>query len=73
MLTDIFAYRYADVPMWDEFTERERRLIVQAFRIITDHIYQPYLNKKVNDTGQANLKIMHDKLANELGLHESGL
>ena len=69
MLTDIFAYRYADVPIWDEFTERERRLIVQALRIITDHIYLPYSLGKKNEGAQAKLKSIHDKLANELGHH----
>ena len=70
MLTDIFAYRYADVPMWDAFEERERRLIVQAFRIVTDHIYVPYSLGTKNEGAQAKLKAIHDKLANELGLHK---
>lgn len=69
MLTDIFAYRYADVPMWDVFEERDRRFIVQAYRIVTDHIYPPFSNEKKNDWAQAKLKTIHDKLANELGHH----
>jgi hypothetical protein len=38
MLTDIFAYRYAGVPLWQTFGESERRLLVQGVRILTEHI-----------------------------------
>ena len=31
MLTDIFAYRYIDVPLFSELTEPLRRLLVQGF------------------------------------------
>ena len=70
MLTDIFAYRYADVPMWDVFEERDRRLIVQAFRIVTEQLYQPYVDGKESDWAQAKWKLIHDKLSMELGLQE---
>jgi hypothetical protein len=32
MLTDIFADRYAKVPMWQMFTDQEPLLLVQAWR-----------------------------------------
>ena len=41
MLTDIFLNRYTDVPLWTAFEERDRRFLVQAFRIIEEQVY-PY-------------------------------
>ena len=43
MLTDIFAYRYAGVPLWEEVEEETRRLLVQGFRIVSEQLY-PYWN-----------------------------
>jgi len=34
MLTDIFAYRYLDQPIWAQYTEMEQRLLNQAFGIV---------------------------------------
>ena len=30
MLTDIFAYRYLENPIWEQFDERARRLLVRT-------------------------------------------
>ncbi|MCH9027102.1 MAG: hypothetical protein IIA05_08320 [Proteobacteria bacterium] len=70
MLTDIFAYRYAEVPMWEAFEERDRKFIVQAYRIITEQLYPPYTDGKTNDWAQAKWKLINDRLGTELGLHE---
>ncbi|MEQ8857596.1 MAG: hypothetical protein RIC56_03020 [Pseudomonadales bacterium] len=70
MLTDIFAYRYADVPIWERFDERDRRFIVQAFRIVTEQLYPPYTNGKTNEPAQMKWKVIHDRLSTELGVHE---
>jgi hypothetical protein len=71
MLTDIFAYRYADVPMWDAFEERDRRFIVQAYRIVEEQLFQPYSDSgKKNDWADAKWKLLHDRLSSELGLKE---
>lgn len=71
MLTDIFAYRYANVPMWDSFKERDRRFIVQAYRIIEEQLFQPYTaDGKKNDWADAKWKILQDRLSSELGLKE---
>ena len=42
MLTDIFAYRYIDRPIWSQYSELERRLLYQAFGIVKDAL--PYYN-----------------------------
>ena len=70
MLTDIFAYRYADVPMWDAFTERDRRFIVQSFRIIAEQLFPPTVNGKKSDWAEAKWKLIHDRLSTELGMVE---
>lgn len=70
MLTDIFAYRYADVPMWDAFERRDSRLIVQTYRIVEEQLYPPYINKKISEFSETKWKLIHDRLSTELGVHE---
>ena len=38
-LTDIFARRYVDTPIWTRFGENERRLLVQASRIVSEKLF----------------------------------
>lgn len=38
-LTDIFARRYRDKPIWTRFGENERRLLVQASRIVSEQLF----------------------------------
>jgi hypothetical protein len=40
MLTDIFAHRYKDHAIWTEFSELERRLLIQIYNLIKQVI--PY-------------------------------
>jgi hypothetical protein len=70
MLTDIFAYRYADVSLWEEFTESDRRFLVQGFQIISDQLFPYWKNKKEDPTAKAKWRAIHDKLCRELGLEE---
>lgn len=71
MLTDIFAARYATVPLWNEFRERERRLLVQAFHIVKDHLFPFYTQDgKERDGAKARWTSIHDRLKVELGLRE---
>lgn len=42
MLTDIFAYRYLEKPIWNNFDENARRLLVQAFRIVSEQLFPYY-------------------------------
>ena len=70
MLTDIFAYRYLDQPIWSQYTEFERRLLNQSFGIVKDAL--PYYNfeGKVIEANAAKWKLLHDRLARELGVQE---
>lgn len=69
MLTDIFANRYESVALWDTFEERDRRFLVQAFRIVSEQLYPYYsYDRKENPVAKAKWKTIHDKLSMELGL-----
>lgn len=70
MLTEIFAYRYSNRPIWSEYTELERRLLNQAFGIVKDAI--PYLDSsgKEIESNKIKWKTLHDRLARELGINE---
>ena len=52
MLTDIFAYRYANVPLFNEMTEPLRRLLVQGFRILSEQIQPFYSQGKPCEKGK---------------------
>jgi hypothetical protein len=70
MLTDIFAYRYLDHPIWQEYTEVEQRLLNQAFGIVKEAL--PYYNTegKEIEANKSKWKSLHDQLARELGVDE---
>lgn len=70
MLTDIFAYRYLDHPIWQAYTEVEQRLLNQAFGIVKEAL--PYYNSegKVIDANKPKWNALHDQLARELGVDE---
>lgn len=70
MLTDIFAYRYLDRPIWSQYSELERRLLNQAFGIVKDALpYYDYEGKEI-EANKAKWKLLHDRLARELGVSE---
>lgn len=70
MLTDIFAYRYLNRPIWSAYTELERRLLNQAFGIVKDAL--PYYDSKGKEieSNKTNWQTLHDRLARELGVKE---
>jgi len=68
MLIDIFARRYEAVPVRDTFEERDRRLLVQAFRILSEDISPEYRDGKEDAQGVAFWTTLHTKLSRELGL-----
>lgn len=70
MLTDIFAYRYEDIPIWHAFEEKERRLLVQGFRIVSEQLFPYWYDGKENPRTKAKWVAIHDKLSMELGLAE---
>ncbi|MEC9312932.1 MAG: hypothetical protein VYA97_14290 [Pseudomonadota bacterium] len=69
MLTDIFAFRYASTPLWNAFTQREQRLLVQTFSILGEKICRYYYHDgKVSPEGKAFWENLHNRVAVELGL-----
>ena len=70
MLTDIFAFRYANKKIWDAYSAKERRLLVQAFSIVKD--MNPYYDFKGSEdrVAKAFWKSLHDRIAVELGLQK---
>jgi hypothetical protein len=48
MLIDIFARRYDHKPLRDSFEQRDSRLLIQAFRILTEDMYPYYRDGKEN-------------------------
>lgn len=70
MLTDIFAYRYLDQPIWPQYTELEQRLLNQAFGIVKDAL--PYYTSggKENEKNRDIWKLLHNRLVRELGVDE---
>ncbi|MEJ0011492.1 MAG: hypothetical protein WDM94_02475 [Bauldia sp.] len=68
MLTDIFAHRYASTQIWTSFGEQQRRLIVQAFRILAEQVCPFYVGGNESDTGKAFWIDIHNRLSMELGV-----
>lgn len=68
MLTDIFARRYEDVPIWKQFTAAESRLINQTFRIVSEQIFPYYVNGNESPAAKVDWKVIHDRLSMELGV-----
>lgn len=63
MLTDIFAYRYLDHPIWQSVSEVEQRLLNQALGIVKEFF-------PADESGLEKWKLLHDQLARELGVDE---
>src|SRR5689334_11162116 len=70
MLTDIFAYRYLEHPIWQGYTEVEQRLLNQAFGVVREALPYYDFEGKVIQTNKPKWKALHDQLAPELGLDE---
>lgn len=68
MLTDIFAYRYIDRPIWVRCAETEQRLLNQAFGIVKEALPYYTSDGKVNEKNKEKWKLLHDQLARELGV-----
>ncbi len=69
MLTDIFAYRYLNQPIWRDCTETEQRLLNQAMGIVKDAL--PYwIDGKEGEKAKQKWKSLHDLLAREIGVNE---
>lgn len=70
MLIDIFARRYEGVSLRDAFEQRDSRLLVQAFRILSEDLYPATTDGKEHKPNVAIWASLHAKLSRELGLRE---
>lgn len=71
MLTDIFARRYENRPLFTTVGPREQALFVQAYRIINEQVFPYYgYDKKIDEKAKAIWTSIHDRLTMELGLQE---
>lgn len=70
MLTDIFAYRYLDFPIWKTFSEIEKRLLNQLFGIIKEAIPYYDTDGKQIEANKEKWKTLHDRLSREIGVDE---
>ncbi|WP_415717467.1 AbiJ-NTD4 domain-containing protein [Maridesulfovibrio sp.] len=70
MLNDIFSNRYSSVLLWDEFTENDRKILVQGFKIISEQLFPYWINGRESQTAKKHWNSIHDKLAMELGQKE---
>ena len=71
MLTDIFARRYENRPLFNTVGPREQALFVQAYRLINEHIFPYYgYDKKVKEKAKATWTSIHNQLTMELGVKE---
>lgn len=70
MLTDIFAYRYLDQPIWSQYTDVEQQLLNQAFGIVKNAL--PYYTPEGREIeyNKDKWRMLHDCLARELVVNE---
>ena len=70
MLTDVFARRYAQYPIWQNYTATESGLLVQCMGVAKDVL--PYYSSEgqVIEHQKAKWKSIHERLARELGVAE---
>jgi hypothetical protein len=73
MLIDIFARRYESKPLRDNFEQRDSRLLVQAFRILSEDMYPYYSDGKEDPVGVAFWTGLHSNVSRELGMPELSL
>ncbi|MFN3835845.1 MAG: AbiJ-NTD4 domain-containing protein [Glycocaulis sp.] len=70
MLVDIFARRYEQTQLRTSFEERDQRLLVQVFRILSEDIAPYYRDGKESEYGVGFWTRLHDELSRELGQKE---
>lgn len=71
MLTDIFARRYENRPLFNTVEPSEQALFVQAYRLINENVFPYYgYDKKVDERAKATWTSIHDRLTMELGIKE---
>lgn len=70
MLTDIFAYRYINHPIWSTYTEVEKRMLNQSIGVVKDALPYYHSDGKEHEANKEKWKTLHNQLARELGVDE---
>ena len=70
MLTDIFADRYIDVPIWSKYTESDSRFFVKIFRLISEQVLPYYSDGKTREGAKKKWDDINKRLSMELGLKD---
>jgi AbiJ N-terminal domain 4 len=71
MLTDIFAERYANRVIWPAYSEAEKKLLMQCYRMV-EELFPYWVDGKVAKGAEKQWKSIHDPLSMELGLSDLG-
>src|ERR1017187_6815521 len=71
MLTDIFADRYVNRVIWSDYTETEKKLLIQCYRMV-EELFPYWVNGKAAEGAKKRWRSIHDRLSMELGLSELG-
>ena len=70
MLTDVFAYRYLDFPIWKKFSDVEKLLLNQLIGIVKEAIPYHDSDGKQIEANKKKWNTLHDRLSRELGVDE---
>lgn len=70
MLNDVFVQRYENRLLRDSFDQRDSRMLVQAFRILSEDMYPYYSDGKTDPVVVAFWNTLHTSLSRELGVKE---
>ena len=70
MLVDISSRRYENQTLRDGFEQRDSRLLLQSFRILSEDIRPYYRDGNEDAAGVAFWTMLHDQMSRELGVKE---
>jgi AbiJ-like protein len=70
MLVDIFARRYENKSLRDSFEQHDSRVLVQAFRVLSEDMYPYFVDGKESAIGVTFWTGLHSSLSRELGVKE---
>lgn len=68
MLTDIFANRYADRPIWQWIKDSDKKLLVQGFQLVSEELFSLSKDIPPDKTNKNAWYSLHSRLCREFGL-----
>jgi AbiJ N-terminal domain 4 len=70
LLTDIFATRYSERPIWKTIEQADRVLLVQCFRNVAEQVMPYWRDGKADESNKKLWGNVESRLSMELGLQE---